>query len=72
MRCEGAVLMDWWVVIRENMSTDREGEDVYNVLPSRVNVSNYGLFQRGLCGRGMGIEDIGAALILGWAGAWSE
>ena len=27
MRCKKAVSMDGWIVIKENMSTDREGED---------------------------------------------
>ena len=64
--------MDGWIMIKENMSTDREGEDVYDALPPRVNISNYGVCQRGLSGPNVTnteIEDKGAALIQSWVGA---
>ena len=36
MRCKKAVSMDGWIVIKENMSTDRKGEDVYDETDSSV------------------------------------
>ena len=36
MRCKKAVSMEGWIVIKENMSTDREGGDVFDETDSSV------------------------------------
>ena len=36
IRCKNAVSMDGWIVIKENMSTDRGGEDVFDETDSSV------------------------------------
>ncbi|KAL2040246.1 hypothetical protein N7G274_007149 [Stereocaulon virgatum] len=39
-RCKKAVTMDGWIVIKENMSTNRDGEDVFDETDSNVTRTN--------------------------------
>jgi protein N-terminal methyltransferase len=39
-RCKKAVTMDWWIVIEENMSTNRDGDDNFDETDSSVTRTN--------------------------------